>query len=755
MAIFNKDIPEVRDPNYIGYSREHSNPQVSSSVPNAPGVTKSSADYSKDSSAATAITAMGNSLKGIVGAADTITKQVIDAEVSGQVEQQKADYTSALEQYLGANKGMGASPSITDDAEPDPDVGQDELTSQRRNTPREVEQIENRAGVLVTAKENGKISQTDFYARLTNMAKDLRARYPGYKDYVDQKFQAATGFNPANAQIRSLVQDINTTMSSAAKAAKDEKAIGIWYIKKYPGLFSREMQESFLRGELPAGAIIGLGQQEARRDLIVSQADRDMRGDGLLRKDAEQKAVDTINLTAPVHVNTAFENLKFNKLGSGKSIGQFLTDVQTNANTATTEEWLQIGQTMQAMRRTVAEKMYKDYTDRGYIKVLGGADKLQKLVEDNMVPFDRVMREITEKNVPAAQYLMESNKALITDGTARLYSNKELREDLITLDVFHKISPEYGQKMFTQLMGTQFPDKLKKHIGNKIGRVMTQSDIRSRDNPYTLKKVLEELQGADIRDQKTMSGVIENIVTPLADPNAPAELKISTAKGAYDPSNWGVLSKFKHESVKLEDGTYATGQYAAYRQLTKDAIVDEMWKLRAKNPETWNNFKSWTMHSFGNELMKKEIELLNNLPHRTGMRIGWDSDSAKFRMYIGKEDVTERDLSQFPADPAIKDAYRVMHRVNWGLDPIRSIAKKEGANVDEAMIGVMMNHKFDPVDAARINYGTDGIPTRSGGLNVAGQKTPVTIPEVILKAVIESRAKDQLKKKVKPAKGFE
>jgi muramidase (phage lysozyme) len=73
---------------------------------------------------------------------------------------------------------------------------------------------------LQTALEQGKISDTYYYGQLTALTKKMRAKYPGYEEYVDETIQGITGVRPANAYRNALLQDIADEQNSASDEAK-------------------------------------------------------------------------------------------------------------------------------------------------------------------------------------------------------------------------------------------------------------------------------------------------------------------------------------------------------------------------------------------------------------------------------------------------------------------------------------------------------------------------------------------------------
>jgi hypothetical protein len=82
----------------------------------------------------------------------------------------------------------------------------------------------------------GGMSEVDYNIQLLSIVKDLRSKYPGYTEQIDQTVSRLTGVNPANAlRSQALSQLTESQTSAKAKQDADEK----WYesVQKYAYLF--------------------------------------------------------------------------------------------------------------------------------------------------------------------------------------------------------------------------------------------------------------------------------------------------------------------------------------------------------------------------------------------------------------------------------------------------------------------------------------------------------------------------------------
>jgi muramidase (phage lysozyme) len=76
---------------------------------------------------------------------------------------------------------------------------------------------------LKTALEQGKISQMYYAQRSEALVRNLRAQYPGYREFIDDKVSKITGMKPANAIIREITGRIEASKSSAAAEAEKDR----------------------------------------------------------------------------------------------------------------------------------------------------------------------------------------------------------------------------------------------------------------------------------------------------------------------------------------------------------------------------------------------------------------------------------------------------------------------------------------------------------------------------------------------------
>lgn len=199
MAIFNPAPNPTNDPEYLRYSKEPDRVQANTAAGKfAEGLGG----------------LLGNGMKGLdIGIADAMKKQARDL-IEPIRDAHGADVTP---DEVPAIAGTGSRSSKYDT------LGVVEDTSA---VPKQFAQ--NLAGLkrVSDAYGAGAMSDSHYYSSLESAVKELRARFPGYEEQIDNAVKDITGVIPANALRSSILRDMNSLQAAAGSADKDNNK---WY----------------------------------------------------------------------------------------------------------------------------------------------------------------------------------------------------------------------------------------------------------------------------------------------------------------------------------------------------------------------------------------------------------------------------------------------------------------------------------------------------------------------------------------------
>jgi len=194
MARITQEVRPTNDPSYIGLSREPDRIRPNQSL-------------------GTLFEGIGQAADGVVTAVDNYNQSSIDNEIRKGNE--KLTSEQGVQAALDTDGGLfgktgGQRETVT---------GAERFPLTRLNVPPNAPEVEKQMQRLAEARAQGQIGDTSYYTKLEALSRQLKARYPGYRDVIDQKFQSITGVVPANALRREIDQQLEKQAHSAATRA--------------------------------------------------------------------------------------------------------------------------------------------------------------------------------------------------------------------------------------------------------------------------------------------------------------------------------------------------------------------------------------------------------------------------------------------------------------------------------------------------------------------------------------------------------
>lgn len=148
--------------------------------------------------------------------------------------------------------------AITQELEPEVDaaraaMGVDDATTIQgapgTTTPQEISRAFTELEGMSKAVAQGTMKDSHYWGRLNAVAKQLRSKYAGHRDFIDQKMASMVGTNPANALIRSL-------QSEAMEAQRKANSI-------------QDKQEAFVTAAVKAGNVSPIELQAYRGGTVT------------------------------------------------------------------------------------------------------------------------------------------------------------------------------------------------------------------------------------------------------------------------------------------------------------------------------------------------------------------------------------------------------------------------------------------------------------------------------------------------------
>lgn len=682
MAVFNPQVPNTNDPNWLGWSKAISQP---------------GADTSTGELLNTMASVGGDSVKFAANAMDEGVKSIA------------YDATRKLQdEHIGALEKADIAIRVADAAAPGMPT---EVSSAGRKSvydappqelaPREIRQLPNDLALLDSARGNGKISATAYEGRLVALAKDLRARYPGQRDLIDEEIQKVSNRDVANKYAQSLLGDIN----SFANAGKDDynkvrNEIISMHKEGIPG--ADKIWTAFQNGQLgpPSEAMARVMQWSGpalvlKKQLEMRAAQRkEVEG---VESDVARIAEDEANIKAKGEVANYFNALH---LTAGSPTAQRVSEIirQANAGEITLDEKqaVMLGRTLRQQQAEASRALDEYFDSVGpdgrQIRTILKAAKIEEIKKQHLGRFETVASLIESKEYGRAYAAMQDNRAMGDDNQRRLYNDKEMGAYFQLSDAVAKSGlDKYTKELFQSEIASKTTDRFKVFLKDAAQKMVMQPESAS-GVVSTLKQQVEELrkrtQGeAGPTLTKTYDGMI-SAIEYIADPkNRDVIAKQNLAKAAFDPSNLGLLTLFKEDSGS--GPTYKPGKYSVYNRLFDDNMTKTVHGLGS---ERWKEYKDLGKQMWGRELFGPALGTLSEMQNMPTLTVGWD---AKDNKIIWSERAPKDQYELAIPNTTRKVFKEQVDRLNNSLERVKAIAKAEGSDVNTFVLNWMKEFKVD------------------------------------------------------------
>jgi len=702
MSIFNPQIPDTQDPNWLGWSKS---------------ITQPEGDKSTGILLDTAATGLGEGLK----LADTSYKSVIEEQIYTAAKAEQQDYQNRLED---TRRGLGLAQNATGQ----PGTILDANNTGAPGVPNSLKGLTYQVDGLGQARANGKISETDYAMRLDTMAKDFRSRYPGYKEFVDSTIQKVTGIDPANKMITGAIADINTFASNLnternrtiALLTRDDvvKAGGDRVIQAY---------QNFMAGKTSATEATTIAMQG------VAEAGK---SDILKRRveDANNSKAMVSTYAEPWAQGEAFKKTSDNLQTwtiDAKGGPMLFTDfvkkyAAGTGNTLSTQEWLNFTQMVQANR----DKMYNELWDHFNSPIfnipgasgpqslvqLKGGEYVKNLINHNLGWHDTVIATADKPNIGLLSTVATQNKAVKDQTLANVYRENPA---VAVLGAYNDAAgPQFvgnlAVKNSKELI-MPFLDRTK--LDAITGMAIGQPTMRSYDTPqstapigpqqepkpFTLKDGLERVQHnpADpnsVPPTPQLQKEITKLPQHITDKDLPDTGKINLITASFSKGNQGFVDSIADGATPK--GVKIPNKMDTFVGMTTPETIKEVQRLDKANPQLglWNMTKNWIGQTFAQEILHRELRDLNTIGENPYLQVRWDNENHRFDVKRLGPTIPEREFMPGTAATAyysagvqdqLKAAEATINRLNRGIAPMANVYIADGRDPNAGLVNLL------------------------------------------------------------------
>lgn len=501
------------------------NPQFGNE--NAPNWTGASKGYTANTSGADLFKGVTDAIEMGVKAADTFFQNSFKDEARSSVD-------SVQDKY-------GAQPFV--------DTEGNKLLNNDPNAPPEARKQADKASKIQKSYANGELTESRYWAELDNISRQLRSRYPAYRDQIDTYMSHLTGAIPANRLIQEVRQE---QMKVDKDVTKYETYVNHIAGKKEVGglpadFFSRKAEGNpYTMDELR--------NHESNRMAMWYKVERAKAGFDL---DSSQNKVD--ERTALESAGTAFSNNRYtlveNAAGGPTGYNKMI-DTLTQAGKDQSGGMIS-KETESQLLATIS--MTRAKADAEFNKLLTQKDATGQSWDDRLNKFPEVKKKLREDHKAFWDDITESatNKQWGYLGSRLRYMEGRARDDRLE---FENAGIIRAQRTMKDSLG---PDALNWWLGRKgeaiipsidgammeftrtntlakAGEAATRGQYDSKTNLGTS---FDEMKTKGVQSPAAYKTVLDDHLKIITDPGTPDNLKKGALLSVYSPSNSGFLAK--------------------------------------------------------------------------------------------------------------------------------------------------------------------------------------------------------------------
>lgn len=740
MADFNPQF-ETPDPSYLRYSKPIDQPQ-------------------SDKSTGMLLQGVGAGIDEGVGLADKTFKDVIKKEIDTKTDAAKDDFLTQLDQYKQENGTTGSKPGTGNPLDANASASEIDLMHPGDNIPGDVQKGLDTVQSLANAKSQSKFKSTNLDANLTDILKDLRNRYPGYRDYIDEQGSKIIGYNPANKLINDKISELNAQQANASKEQdyweKQITTSGYTGSQEILAKFQRDHNISAVQQWYAGNAIAHqtIADKKAAFELAdKDKSDLNYRAETLANTVATQATVDPYRNKRFINDDpTSYTSAEIQSQLFEMSQKPDARNADTIRNLGTQLKALEV-YTQQNVRIALTNAKTKD----GFsVAQVLGPKKVQEIINNNITQVYGPMHDMLEnQNVGLVHSAQNAITDVVDTTSLRFLQDPTTHGVMATGAAINKLFPTISPTLVDKIWGhtiklpngqpIDLADQLLKlsSIQKQQGLAQTggaYAGVGNR-NVYTFGQAMDEQTKAATAvhsNDNSRAMAIQDVLglkqaLKEKDPRA-VDAGISFF---FDPANQASLSKWIKEDYYDPSKGVVKGVASTVADLTDHDTTKAVWdRARGGNPLAWENYQKWTdrqiipaLTTMAKTWNTNESQLANQqtihgaegaMPSGTDHHFYYDSDTHQ---------VGVTDLKGKPID--VENSYRLnpdifmVRNANIYFKSLANIAEREGSDANAYIFQRMHQAGWAPPS-----------------LDVKGKST---VSDRLIKAVISSQKPEEKK----------
>lgn len=626
------------------------NPQLQ---PITADYTRSSQGYKADTSLGGLLDDTASLLTGGVKAAQSLFKMAIDKEAY-----EAADAVRDEEIRSALSQSAGEAPVV----------------------PSTLTGAVDRMNTLKSAREAGTIGGAHYELLLDAEARKLRARYPGHRDYIDQKFSEITGSTPANKAITQLRSEVNKDPDKALY----NHALN-WSIEHgTPGI-----ADILAQGQKPSLEMLLAANSQHGKTLADEQSlDRKLTRDKKVRDQMQ----DETEITAQKGLFARLDQkggailsnsgITWDSLqATAKEAGGFLSQGAPVPKDVEDRLRAQLIQYEMDANKQFDDYMFKEVRKDGngqdftYAQVLG-QDKIERIRNAYNNRLKDQLEPIRNKDLGLISANTAWIKASENSELAKLYQ-----------------SSDWGLRMKTlrSVLGDQATSMwLSKNAENLSAQQKLMMDYLTtgltKNTSFTndlseAEKVARDSGMSPQQIGQFKGRLIERYIGMLQDPSVPQQAKNAIVQKVFggNPEYDDFYAKASSDRTRQPNGEFTSEREILYSKLLNPIAAKQIFDTG--NPDTIARYTRWVDNAFGGRMRDNVDETRNVTRINSPFQLAYDTNTHRFgvvnRPVAGPQQEMLRDTA---TETRVRRLAGYLNQTVAGWEPT---AKLTGMNDDQ------------------------------------------------------------------------
>lgn len=642
--------------------------------------------FAGDKSSAESIEGAGKVLEGGVKAADTLVKNSLTNSIEDTAGNVRDKYSANLDQALAlANAGTDPSKKLDLLAS---------TASQDKTVPKGLQSLPDLLAKMDTQNANGKVSETKYRGDLSSLAKQYRAAWPGYREYIDSQFSRVTDTGPANDYIRTQVASLNAAVGAMKEGRSKLDTLAVEGVKNIKGFDvtyqdwkSGKISDAQLTHQYNLGMSWKFDQEKANSEWDVAE-----KGSKLKGLKAEQAF--TSDLSSPT-------KSIINNLASDERLDKVEADLR--ADRVDPVHAQQLSTHFAVIRSQIVNAAIERANNKGWAQDMD-PKKLKELVDGNpdVMRLDNIIKLLNSGDHDVAGLMLRDYKATIDMGKHDfLVNGGDAAKALVAGEVLKGLGENQSiavEKLLTQGKGLDDGKKWFDNFNIRAGTQPNQGDTSLPPDKQiiTMSHAVEEALNNDIKDPKAFKQLYATIGQNIADPKMPAQLKAGYMQFAYDPRNIPLLNKFEPDHIDPQTNKVIPGRVWLYQQLTGEGNAAQVEAVDKAYPGAGIKDKYLNyVEKAGQQLISQEVSRYQwpslpkmfsgqfstgpTAPESDPVKVSFDNENMKFEVKPASRGLTH---GATVATKQVQSAQEYADRVNTVLGSVKTTAALGGMDVN-------------------------------------------------------------------------